>query len=192
MWETLAFIGSYILGSIPFGYIVGKVKGYDIRKEGSGNIGSTNVFRVIGKKEGIFVFILDFLKGYLPVLYFTDISVLAGILALLGAIIGHMTTPLLKFKGGKGVATGFGGVIALMPLPASLAFGVWILLVGTTRRVSIGSLGAAISLPIFYFYIGKPMNKITFYFSILIALLVIINHRTNIRKLIKRKERPIF
>lgn len=192
MWETLAFIGSYILGSIPFGYIVGKVKGYDIRKEGSGNIGSTNVFRVIGKKEGIFVFILDFLKGYLPVLYFTDISVLAGILALLGAIIGHMTTPFLKFKGGKGVATGFGGVIALMPLPASLAFGIWILLVGTTRKVSIGSLGAAISLPIFYFYIGKPMNKITLYFSILIALLVIITHRTNIRKLIKGKEKPIF
>lgn len=192
MWEALAFIGSYILGSIPFGYIVGKVKGYDIRKEGSGNIGSTNVFRVIGKKEGTFVFILDFLKGYLPVLYFTDISVSAGILALLGAIIGHMTTPFLRFKGGKGVATGFGGVIALMPLPATLAFGVWILLVGTTRRVSIGSLGAAISLPIFYFYTGENMNKIILYFSILIAILVIITHRTNIRKLIKREEKPIF
>jgi len=77
MWETLAFIGSYFLGSIPFGYLVGKVKGYDLRKEGSGNIGATNVFRVVGKKEGIFVFILDFLKGFLPVLYFSDISVLA-------------------------------------------------------------------------------------------------------------------
>jgi acyl phosphate:glycerol-3-phosphate acyltransferase len=192
MWEALAFIGSYILGSIPFGYVVGKVKGYDIRKEGSGNIGCTNVFRVIGKKEGIFVFILDFLKGYLPVLYFTDISVLAGILALLGAIIGHMTTPFLKFKGGKGVATGFGGVIALMPLPAALAFGVWVLLVGITRRVSIGSLGASISLPILYFYTGEPMSKIILYFSVSIALLVIITHRTNIRKLIKREEEPIF
>jgi len=192
MWEALAFIGSYILGSIPFGYVVGKVKGYDIRKEGSGNIGCTNVFRVIGKKEGIFVFILDFLKGYLPVLYFTDISVLAGILALLGAIIGHMTTPFLKFKGGKGVATGFGGIIALMPLPAALAFGVWVLLVGITRRVSIGSMGAAISLPIFYFYTGEPMTKIVLYFSVLIAILVIITHRTNIRKLIKREEEPIF
>jgi len=192
MWEALAFIGSYILGSIPFGYVVGKVKGYDIRKEGSGNIGCTNVFRVIGKKEGIFVFILDFLKGYLPVLYFTDISVLAGILALLGAIIGHMTTPFLKFKGGKGVATGFGGIIALMPLPAALAFGVWVLLVGITRRVSIGSMGAAISLPIFYFYTGEPMTKIVLYFSVLIAILVIITHRTNIRKLIRGEEEPIF
>jgi len=192
MWEALAFIGSYILGSIPFGYVVGKVKGYDIRKEGSGNIGCTNVFRVTGKKEGIFVFILDFLKGYLPVLYFTDISVLAGILALLGAIIGHMTTPFLKFKGGKGVATGFGGIIALMPLPAALAFGVWVLLVGITRRVSIGSMGAAISLPIFYFYTGEPMTKIVLYFSVLIAILVIITHRTNIRKLIRGEEEPIF
>ena len=192
MWETLAFIGSYILGSIPFGYIVGKIKGYDIRKEGSGNIGSTNVFRVIGKKEGIFVFCLDFLKGCLPVLYSADISVLAGILALLGAIVGHMTTPFLKFKGGKGVATGFGGVIALMPLPAALAFGVWVLLVGITRRVSAGSLGAAISLPIFYFYIGNPIIKTVLYFSILIAILVIITHRTNIKKLIKGKEPPIF
>ncbi len=192
MWEALAFIGSYILGSIPFGFVVGKVKGYDIRKEGSGNIGSTNVFRVAGKKEGLFVFILDFLKGYLPVLYFTDISVLAGILALLGAIVGHMTTPFLKFKGGKGVAAGFGGIIALMPLPAALAFGVWVLLVGITRRVSIGSLGAAISLPIFYFYTGEPMTKIVLYFSVLIALLVIITHRTNIRKLIRGEEEPIF
>jgi acyl phosphate:glycerol-3-phosphate acyltransferase len=192
MWEALAFIGSYILGSIPFGYVVGKVKGYDIRKEGSGNIGSTNVFRVVGKKEGIFVFVLDFLKGYLPVLYFTDISVLAGILALLGAIAGHMTTPFLKFKGGKGVATGFGGVIALMPLPAVLAFGIWVLLVAIFRRVSIGSLGAAISLPIFYFYIENPMIKIVLYFSILIATLVIITHRKNIKKLIRGEEEPIF
>jgi len=192
MWEALAFIGSYILGSIPFGFVVGKVKGYDIRKEGSGNIGSTNVFRVAGKKEGIFVFILDFLKGYLPVLYFTDISVLAGILALLGAIIGHMTTPFLRFKGGKGVATGFGGIIALMPLPAALAFGVWVLLVGITRRVSIGSLGAAISLPIFYLYTVEPTTKIILYFSILIAILVVITHRTNIRKLIRGEEEPIF
>jgi glycerol-3-phosphate acyltransferase PlsY len=192
MWEALAFIGSYILGSIPFGYVVGKVKGYDIRKEGSGNIGSTNVFRVVGKKEGIFVFVLDFLKGYLPVLYFTNISVLAGILALLGAIAGHMTTPFLKFKGGKGVATGFGGVIALMPLPAVLAFGIWVLLVAIFRRVSIGSLGAAISLPIFYFYIGNPMIKIVLYFSILIAVLVIITHRKNIKKLISGEEEPIF
>ena len=192
MWEALAFIGSYILGSIPFGYVVGKVKGHDIRKEGSGNIGSTNVFRVVGKKEGIFVFILDFLKGCLPVLYFTDISVLAGILALLGAIAGHMTTPFLKFKGGKGVATGFGGVIALMPLPAVLAFGIWVMLVAISRRVSIGSLGAAISLPIFYFYIENPMIKIVLYFSILIAVLVIITHRKNIKKLIRKEEEPIF
>ncbi len=192
MWETLAFIGSYFLGSIPFGYLVGKVKGYDLRKEGSGNIGATNVFRVVGKKEGIFVFILDFLKGFLPVLYFSDISVLAGILALLGAILGHMTTPFLHFKGGKGVATGFGGIVALMPIPALSAFGVWILLVGITRKVSVGSLGAALSLPVLYFYLSHPMIKSVFIVSILLAILVIITHRKNIGRLIRGEEEPIF
>lgn len=192
MWETLAFIGSYFLGSIPFGYLVGKVKGYDLRKEGSGNIGATNVFRVVGKKEGIFVFILDFLKGFLPVLYFSDISIPAGILALLGTILGHMTTPFLNLKGGKGVATGFGGVVALMPIPALSAFGVWILLVGISRRVSVGSLGAALSLPILYFYLSHPMIKSVFIVSIVLAILVIIAHRKNIRKLIRKEEKPIF
>jgi glycerol-3-phosphate acyltransferase PlsY len=192
MWETLAFIGSYFLGSIPFGYLVGKVKGHDLRKEGSGNIGATNVFRVAGKKEGIFVFILDFLKGFLPVLYFSDISVLAGILALLGTILGHMTTPFLNFKGGKGVATGFGGVVALMPIPALSAFGVWILLVVISRRVSVGSLGAALSLPILYFYLSHPMIKSVFIVSIVLSILVIIAHRKNIRKLIRKEENPVF
>ncbi len=192
MWEALAFIGSYFLGSIPFGFLVGKVKGVDLRKKGSGNIGATNVFRVVGKKEGIFVFILDFLKGFLPVLYFSDISVPAGILALLGAIVGHMTTPFLRFKGGKGVATGFGGIVALMPIPALSAFGVWILFVAITRRISVGSLTAALSLPILYFYLSRPMFRSVLYISVLITILVFITHRKNIVRLINGEEEPIF
>ena len=192
MWEAAAFTGSYFLGSIPFGYLVAKVKGYDLKKKGSGNIGATNVFRVVGKKEGIFVFILDFLKGFLPVIYFSDISVLGGILALLGAIIGHMTTPFLRFKGGKGVAAGFGGIVALMPVPALTAFGIWIILVGITRRVSIGSLGAALFLPILYFYLAHPMIKSVLLISILLAILIVITHTKNIKKLIRGEEEPIF
>jgi glycerol-3-phosphate acyltransferase PlsY len=192
MWEAVAFVSSYILGSIPFGYVVGKIKGYDLRKEGSGNIGSTNVFRVIGKKEGIFVFVLDFLKGFLPVIYLSKVSVPAGILALLGAIVGHMTTPFLRFKGGKGVATGFGGIVALMPFPAALAFGVWVILVGIFRRVSVGSIGSAISLPILYFFFARPVFKSVLFISVLIAILVIITHRKNIKKLIRGEEKPIF
>jgi len=192
MWEALAFIGSYFLGSIPFGFLVGKVKGVDLRKKGSGNIGATNVFRVVGKKEGIFVFILDFLKGFLPVLYFSDISVPAGILALLGAVIGHMTTPFLRFKGGKGVATGFGGIVALMPIPALSAFGVWILFVAITRRISVGSLAAALSLPILYFYLSHTMYRSVLYISVLITILVFITHRKNIKRLIRGEEEPIF
>ncbi|MBN1693988.1 glycerol-3-phosphate 1-O-acyltransferase PlsY [candidate division WOR-3 bacterium] len=192
MWEALAFIGAYFLGSIPFGFLVGKVKGVNLREKGSGNIGATNVFRVVGKKEGVFVFILDFLKGFLPVIYFSDISVPAGILALLGAIIGHMTTPFLRFKGGKGVATGFGGIVALMPLPALIAFGVWSILVAITRRISVGSLTAALSLPILYFYLSRPMYRSVLYISVLITILVFITHRKNIGRLIRGEEEPIF
>jgi glycerol-3-phosphate acyltransferase PlsY len=192
MWEILAFIGSYFLGSIPFGYLVGKVKGYDLRNVGSGNIGATNVFRVVGKKEGIFVFALDFLKGFIPVSIFTEICGPASVFALIGAILGHMTTPFLRFKGGKGVATGFGGIVALMPIPALSALGVWILLVGITRKVSVGSMGAALSLPILYFYLSNPMIKSVFFVSILLAILVIIAHRKNIKKLIRREEKSIF
>ncbi|MEO0293525.1 MAG: glycerol-3-phosphate 1-O-acyltransferase PlsY [candidate division WOR-3 bacterium] len=192
MWKIFAFFSSYFLGSIPFGYIVGRVKGYDLRKVGSGNIGSTNVFRVVGKKEGIFVFVLDFLKGFIPVVYFSNISIFLGLLALLGSILGHMTTPFLRFKGGKGVATGFGGVVALMPIPALLAFGVWILLLVFSRRVSVGSLGSAFCFPFFYFFFASPFHLSLFFVSIFITILVFFTHRENILRLIKGKEKPIF
>jgi glycerol-3-phosphate acyltransferase PlsY len=191
-WYIVAFILSYVLGSIPFGFVVGKIKGHDLRKEGSGNVGTTNVFRVVGKKEGIMVFILDLLKGFIPVFYFARIFPYIGIVAVLGAITGHVTTPFLRFKGGKGIATGFGSLLALMMVPALLIFAVWIVLLGITRRVSVGSLGAAIALPIFYYYTSDPVYIPILIITIIITVIVFVAHRSNIKRLIKGEEPPIF
>lgn len=192
MWMLIAFLGSYFLGSIPFGFIVAKIKGYDIKEKGSGNIGATNVFRVIGKKEGILVFILDVLKGFIPVLYFSKISPVVGIFGVLGAVLGHVTTPFLKFKGGKGIATGFGSILALMPVPGLSSFGVWIFFTLTTRRVSAGSLMASLALPIFYFFFTEPVLKPVLIIACLITVLVFITHRENIKRLLRGEEEPIF
>jgi glycerol-3-phosphate acyltransferase PlsY len=191
-WYIVSFLLSYALGSIPFGFIVGKIKGHDLRREGSGNVGTTNVFRVVGKKEGIMVFILDLLKGFIPVFYFTRFSPYIGIVAVLGAITGHVTTPFLRFKGGKGIATGFGSLLALMMVPALLIFAVWIILLGISRRVSVGSLGAAIALPISYYFTSDPVYIPILIITILITIIVFVSHRSNIKRLIKKEEAPIF
>ena len=192
MWFVFAFAGSYFLGSIPFGYLIASIKGYDLKEKGSGNIGATNVFRVVGKKEGILAFMLDLLKGFIPVMYFSNISPVIGITATLGAVLGHITTPFLKFKGGKGIATGFGSLLALMPVPALSSFGVWILFVLLTRRVSAGSLVGALALPVFYFFFSRPTVIPVLIIAILITVMVFITHRSNIRRLIKGEEKPVF
>ncbi|MCK4421309.1 glycerol-3-phosphate 1-O-acyltransferase PlsY [candidate division WOR-3 bacterium] len=192
MWYLAAFLGSYILGSLPFGYIVGRIKGHNLKEKGSGNIGATNVMRVVGKKEGILVFILDLLKGFIPVIYFSLVSPVVGIVAVLGAVFGHVTTPFLGFRGGKGVATGFGGVLALMPVPSLCSFGIWGVLVLITRRVSIGSLGGALALPLLYFFLTDSVSIPVLILAILLTIGVFITHRPNIKRLIRGEEPPLF
>ena len=186
---VLSFLSGFILGSIPFGFIVAKAKGVDIREQGSGNIGATNVMRVVGKKEGILVFVLDFLKGFLPVAYWARFTLfwgLPGVLAALGAISGHMFTPWLKFRGGKGVATGFGAFVGLAPVPVLCAFGVWLFVLLISRIVSLSSILAAISLPFFlYTFHVQPSF---FWFGVVAAVLVIVRHHSNIKRLIRGKE----
>jgi glycerol-3-phosphate acyltransferase PlsY len=138
-----SFFVSYFFAGIPFGYITGRIKGIDIRKYGSGNIGATNVFRVLGKKEGIMVFILDFLKGVIPVLFFRRYGVYFGILSFIGVFLGHTFTPYLGFKGGKGIATGFGGSIALLPLTSLFILFIWILVFILSGFVSLASISSA-------------------------------------------------
>ncbi len=147
---------SYLVGSIPFGYVIAIAKGVDVRKEGSGNIGATNVGRVLGRKFGAIIFVLDLLKGFVVVLLVpilvSDIEFpatsdkLLVILCGLCVLLGHAFPVYLKFKGGKAVATSFGVFIWLAPIPVAIAFGVWILTVIVSRYVSLGSMVGAIAL----------------------------------------------
>ncbi len=175
---------SYLLGSVPNGLIFGKLLWQtDLRKHGSRNIGATNAWRVLGKGPGVFIFLLDFLKGYLSVrlamvLLGTPLSmVLAGILA----IVGHSCSLFLGFKGGKGVATGLGVISMLMPDITAIVFAVWLLIVYRTRYVSLGSIVAAVLVPVFAILFSYPAEYIVF--GLLAALFITVRHRANIERL---------
>ncbi|MGC3989351.1 MAG: glycerol-3-phosphate 1-O-acyltransferase PlsY [Chthoniobacteraceae bacterium] len=192
----LIFLGAYLLGSIPFGLLVAKSQGVDIRNVGSKNIGATNVWRVMGRKWGLLTFFSDFLKGLVAVLAAkwlgwqgleTTFSANgAGIVAAVGVILGHNFPVWLKFKGGKGVATSLGVVFGLVPLAAALGFALWGLLFYTTRYVSIASIFAAISVPVFaFFYPGDPA---LIGISAVAAGLIVLRHKTNIQRLLNGTE----
>jgi glycerol-3-phosphate acyltransferase PlsY len=196
-----AAVVSYLLGSVPAGYLAGLIAGVDIRTLGSGNIGATNVTRVLGKAYGYPVFVIDFLKGFAAV----EISILIGRLAqpsaapielfgIIGAVasvIGHSFPIWLKFKGGKGVATSAGALFGLMPLAALAGVVVWIAMFKLTRYVSVASITAAVAIPIVVVFLTSQNDSAggaLFYFSICLALLVIVRHRTNLTRLIRGTE----
>lgn len=183
--------GCYLLGSVPFGYFAGRFNGIDIRKHGSGNIGATNVFRVLGKKWGTTVFAFDFLKAVLPLVWIQHAALwqegplsndLLAVLAALAVLVGHTYTIFLGFKGGKGVASSAGVLLALMPWGFAAATGAWLALFFSTRVVSIASLASAVALPIgaFLAYQKQPAFIV---FSFVVSLLVIWRHRSNIQRL---------
>jgi glycerol-3-phosphate acyltransferase PlsY len=186
----------YLLGSIPTGYLLGRARGIDIRQFGSGNIGATNVWRVMGRKWGLVAFACDFLKGFLPLfllarLAFPQPTVWAVALLLvvcgLAAILGHNYTPWLGFKGGKGVATSAGVVAALLPWSLLAVFTLWLVVTALTRIVSIASLLAAIALPFAtaWFY---PGQGVYLGLAVLAGGLVVWTHRSNIRRLLAGTE----
>lgn len=191
MLKVFAVVIAYFLGAIPTAYLVGKkVKGIDIRKHGSGNVGTTNAFRVLGKGPGTAVLIGDILKGYLAAL----VCLLAGgeILGLIGAIIamaGHSWSVFLQFKGGKGVATGAGAFLALMPIPTLIAIGVFIVIIYSTKYVSLGSITAAAIFPIVAFAFAEPLSYQVF--SVIAAAVVILRHTSNIKRLLNGTENKI-
>ncbi len=186
----LAFLMGFLSGSIPFGYIISRMKGIDIRKIGSGNIGATNVGRALGRKYFFLVFFLDALKGFLPAIIFLYLCGMdCGVVAGVSALLGHMFTPWLGFRGGKGVATGFGAFLALAPKAVLVGFIVWLILLLTVRIMALSSILGGISafLASLYFY-----NEISIkVMAGLAALLIVIRHKDNIGRML-RGEEPRF
>lgn len=185
---------AFICGSLPTAFLVAKrLKGIDIRQHGSGNVGATNAFRVLGKGPGSLVFAIDLLKGFIPVFVFSHsphntasyMPLAIGVFA----ILGHIFTPFLNFKGGKGVATGSGVLAASHPLLFIMAFAAWIACFLMTRIVSISSMLAVIVLSISAWVIS-PMDIVTYVLTAL-SLFVLWTHRLNMARLIRGEEKPI-
>jgi len=191
-WFCLAI--AYLAGSIPSAYIAGKLNGVDLRRHGSGNLGATNVVRVLGVKTGAVVFAADVLKGFLPVYFlprYAD-TLLPGAWALafgVAAIVGHVKPVFLLWKGGgKGVATAAGVFAALAPLASLIAFVLWVLIFLATKYVSLASLVGAITLPAAILLISRDPSSPIFLASVLIAAFVIWTHRANIGRLRRGEE----
>ena len=217
---------AFLLGSIPFGLIIAKAKGINIRDHGSGNIGATNVLRVIGKKYGISCLLLDALKGFIPVMLAVNLIQISGkntgllhvggldsfalvlpaaeqfkgqlvhVLTALAAVLGHNYSPWVGFKGGKGIATSAGVLLALMPAGIVLLAVVWLVVFALSRYVSLASIVAAAALPLITIYgswfhgriADGTWNKPLFCFTLVIAVLAIWKHQTNIQRLIAGTE----
>lgn len=211
---SLIIILSYLVGSIPNSIIVGKaVKGIDIRNFGSGNAGGTNVGRVLGWKYGILVILLDAMKGIVAVVFvarlfyldnmpfsnqtpfddFTLVQIIAG----LAAVLGHIWTIFANFKGGKGIATALGMLLIISTVDILIAFGVFVIVVALSRYVSLGSISAAVAVPLTLYlrehlFNANISNYYTLFpFVIALSLLVIFTHRKNISKLLKGRENKI-
>lgn len=189
-WPVLM---SYLGGATPFGFLAGKMRGLDIREHGSGNIGATNVLRVLGKPVGITVLVLDVLKGLVPVIVakLVSDSTVVHIATAMAAILAHNYTFWLGFKGGKGIATTGGAILPLMPWALLAAVIGWILVLKISRYVSLASIAAALIIPLTlageYLIIGTWEWNI-FAFGMFVCLLAIWKHRSNIARLSCGKE----
>ena len=185
-------VGAYLVGSVPFGYLIGRMRGVDVRTVGSKNIGATNVYRTVGKGWGLLAFLCDFLKGLLPTLAAlrwsgsADLPVLVG----LACVVGHTLTVFMRFRGGKGVATAFGMMIALVPYPTLAAFGVFVVTVWLSHYISLGSMLAATTLGASVWFV--PATPLLRCVVTAIAVFVVVKHRTNIVRLAKGCENKIY
>jgi glycerol-3-phosphate acyltransferase PlsY len=196
---VFSILVAYVAGSVPFGLLVARaVRGVDLRRHGSGNIGATNVFRVVGKKWGLLVLLLDAVKGYgavwavRAVFDVTDIRTV--LLAGVAAILGHSFSVWLGFKGGKGVATSLGVFLALAPLPTAAAFVFWAVVFAAGRIIAVASLCAAAVFPalIFWFDRDHPDFLWLLSVSLLLAGLIAYTHRSNIRRIFRGEEKKLI
>ncbi len=189
MTEIILSIAAYLLGAVPFGLLVAKSRGINIREHGSGNIGATNVFRVVGKGWGVITFVLDALKGFIPAFVFPllgrldgDFGVLFGLLA----IVGHSFPVYCGFKGGKGVATSAGMLLGVAPAAVGIGFLCWIICLVASRIVSLASILAALAVGISVWFMGESL--VVRIALTLLAVLVIWLHRANIQRLLNGTE----
>jgi glycerol-3-phosphate acyltransferase PlsY len=185
----LITIIGYFLGAISFAVIIARSKGVDIFKEGSGNPGATNVKRILGKKWGYTVFALDALKGFtaarLPLMFYDDDRL--AVIGLIAAILGHSFSVFLKFRGGKGVATTIGGLLALMCPVVLIGLFVWLIIFYTKKIVALASIFFAVSLPISAYFIYDTEEP-RFYLSAVLALFIVVRHRSNIIRIFSGNE----
>ncbi len=194
MISLLSLILAYMIGSVSIGYIFASCfKGVDIRKMGSGSTGATNISRLMGFKTAVLVLILDAFKGYLAVylaMVMFQQGLLAGewvvLLSGLAVIAGHNWPIFFSFKGGRGAATMLGVFLALIPVPALIVFAIVLVIIAITRYVSVGSITGAAAIPIAMLIMGKPSEY--FYFGFAIGLVIIFQHRENIKRLLNKKE----
>lgn len=201
--EIIPVLISYLLGSVPFGYLIAKSLGIsDIRQHGSGNIGATNVIRVVGFKVGIAVYILDIAKGSAAVLVGKQFYAVYGstifpheiflLICTIAAVLGHIFPVFIKFKGGKGASTILGAVMVMMPLESAVTFLVFIITLFSFRYVSLATMTAGTSLFVnlsiqkFYFY--KDISDTYYFLGFMIMVLLIYTHRPNIKRLLAKTE----
>lgn len=180
---------AYLLGSIPTGVLIGKLKGIDVRKRGSGNVGATNVARVVGKLPGLLVLIVDVAKGWIPAALLPagpSLKILLG----MAAVAGHIWNPFLQFQGGKGVATALGVLWGLDPRVALGSTAVWIAAALATRYVSVASSAAALAAPFLMALLGLPTPWILG--GIVVSLAIIARHRPNFLRLLHGEEHKIW
>ncbi len=194
MTILLLLLAAYLLGAFPSSYVVGRLtRGIDLRQHGSGNLGATNAFRVLGWKAAIPVFILDILKGWFPTFFFErwdgSPDVRWALAYGAAAMIGHVFSIYVRFKGGKGVATGSGVFMALAPVAVLVATVIWGVLLFLTRTVSIASIVSAAALPVAV-YAFQGVTPVL-WLSLALSSFVIYAHRSNIRRLV-RGEEPSF
>ena len=194
-WLTPAALlaGAYLIGGVPFGLIIGRVKGIDLRQVGSGNIGATNVARNLGMRWGILCLALDALKGVGPVLaarWLLDPGaqlhtwLVGGV--MVAAVVGHMFSPYLLLRGGKGVATGLGVVLAVCPLAGVIAGLLYVGLYAVLRISSVGSMALTVSAPVAMWLLGAPLEQV--YAFLVIGALIVIKHIPNLRRLVRGEE----
>jgi glycerol-3-phosphate acyltransferase PlsY len=185
-------VGSYLVGGIPFSYLAGAWKGIDLREHGSGNLGASNTYRILGGKIALAVLVLDIAKGFLPVLLARTWDVpgqepLHELAAAVGSVIGHLFSPYLRFSGGKGIATSAGAFMALAPWAFACALAVFAIVFALKKIVSLASLSAVVTLPIAVYYMARlglqPASNDLFYASLVVMLVVLWKHRGNIKRL---------